>query len=179
MNISVTFRNSEGENWQKAYVEERVVKLKKYLEAPAEAHVILSTEKFRNVVEINLSANGWNVNAKEEAKDIHLAVDSCIDKIEKQLKKQREKTREHKPKSIRHVTSKTAEGEGEEEEEYTAAKVVETRKVVLKPMSLEEAALELEENRSRFIMYRDTASEKVSLVYRLDDGNFAHIETNS
>lgn len=93
MNISVTFRTSEGENWQKTYVEERIVKLKKYLDVPSEAHVVLSTEKFRNVVEINLSANGWNVNAKEEAKDMHLAVDSCIDKIEKQLKKQREKNR--------------------------------------------------------------------------------------
>ncbi len=177
MNISVTFRTSEGENWQKTYVEERIVKLKKYLDVPAEAHIILSTEKFRNVVEINLSANGWNVNAKEEAKDMHLAVDSCIDKIERQLKKQREKTREHKPQSIRHADEKTTERL--EEDEYAMAKVVETRKVVLKPMSLEEAVLELEGGKARFLIYRDTASEKVSLVYRLDDGNFAHIETNS
>ncbi len=176
MNISVTFRTSEGENWQKTYVEERIVKLNKYLDVPAEAHIILSTEKFRNVVEINLMANGWNVNAKEEAKDMHLAVDSCIDKIEKQLKKQKEKNREHKPKSIRHAASKTSEGI---EEEDSAAKVVETRKVVLKPMSLEEAAMELAGNKARFLIYRDTATEKVSVVYRLDDGNFAHIETNS
>lgn len=177
MNISVTFRTSEGENWQKTYVEERIVKLNKYLDVPAEAHIILSTEKFRNVVEINLSANGWNMNAKEEAKDMHLAVDSCIDKIEKQLKKQKEKNREHKPRSIRHSGTKSAEGP--EEDDYAAAKVVETRKVVLKPMSLEEAVLELDGNKARFLIYRDTASEKVSLVYRLDDGNFAHIETNS
>ncbi|KAF0155664.1 MAG: putative sigma-54 modulation protein [Syntrophaceae bacterium] len=177
MNISVTFRTSEGESWQKTYVEERIVKLKKYLDVPAEAHIILSTEKFRNVVEINLSANGWNVNAKEEAKDMHLAVDSCIDKIERQLKKQREKTREHKAQSIRHADEKTTEGL--EEDEYAIAKVVETRKIVLKPMSLEEAVLELEGGKARFLIYRDTASEKVSLVYRLDDGNFAHIETNS
>jgi len=177
MNVSVTFRTSEGENWQKNYVEERIVKLKKYLDVPAEAHVVLSTEKFRNVVEINLSANGWNVNAKEEAKDMHLAVDSCIDKIEKQLKKQREKNREHKPRSIRHGAEKTAEGP--EEDEDASAKVVETRKVVLKPMSLEEAVLELDSNKARFLIFRDTASEKVSLVYRLDDGSFAHIETNS
>ena len=176
MNISVTFRTSEGENWQKTYVEERIVKLNKYLDVPAEAHIILSTEKFRNVVEINLMANGWNVNAKEEAKDMHLAVDSCIDKIEKQLKKQKEKNREHKPKSIRHAASKTSEGI---EEEDSAAKVVETRKVVLKPMSLEEAAMELAGNKARFLIYRDTATEKVSVVYRLDDGNFEHIETNS
>ncbi|OQB55874.1 MAG: Ribosome-associated factor Y [Deltaproteobacteria bacterium ADurb.Bin151] len=176
MNISVTFRTSEGENWQKTYVEERIVKLKKYLDVPSEAHVVLSTEKFRNVVEINLSANGWNVNAKEEAKDMHLAVDSCIDKIEKQLKKQREKNREHKPRSIRHGSPKTDESM---EEEDSAAKVVETRKVVLKLMSLEEAVLEMEGSKARFLIYRDTASEKVSLVYRLDDGHIAHIETNS
>ena len=176
MNISVTFRTNEGENWQKTYAEERIAKLDKYLDVPAEAHIILSTEKFRNVVEINLSANGWNVNAKEEAKDMHLALDSCIDKIEKQLKKQKEKNREHKPASIRHASGKTAEGM--EEDEY-AAKIVETRKVVLKPMSVEEAVLELGGNKARFLMFRDTASEKVSLVYRLDDGNFAHIETNS
>ena len=113
---------------------------------------------------------------KEEAKDMHLAVDSCIDKIEKQLKKQREKNREHKPKSIRHGGQKTEEGM--EEDDYTA-KVVETRKVVLKLMSLEEAVLEMEGSKARFLIYRDTASEKVSLVYRLDDGNIAHIETNS
>ncbi len=177
MNISVTFRTGEGENWQKTYVEERMIKLKKYLDVPAEAHIILSTEKFRNVVEINLSANGWNVNAKEEAKDMHLAVDSCIEKIEKQLKKQREKNREHKPKSIRHAGAKSAEGM--DEEDYTASRVVETRKVILKPMSLEEAVLELEGGKARFLIYRDTASEKVSLVHRLDDGNYAHIETNS
>jgi len=148
MNISVTFRTSEGENWQKTYVEEKMVRLNKYLDVPAEAHIILSTEKFRNVVEINLSANGWTVNAKEEAKDMHLAVDSCIDKIEKQLKKQKEKNRQHKPKSIRHPGVKPAEGL--EEEEEAPAKVVETRKVVLKPMSLEEAVLELEATKPVF-----------------------------
>jgi putative sigma-54 modulation protein len=175
MNISVTFRTGEGENWQKNYVEERIVKLKKYLDVPSETHVILSTEKFRNVVEINLSANGWDVHAKEEDKDMHLAIDSCVDKIEKQLKKQKEKIREHKPRSIRHADRKAEELE---EDDYTA-KVVETRKVVLKFMSLEEAVLELEGNKAHFIIYRDSTSEKISLVHRLDDGNFAHIETNS
>ena len=64
-------------------------------------------------------------------------------------------------------------------EKHGLIHVVETRKVVLKPMSLEEAVLEMEGNKARFLIYRDTASENVSLVYRLDDGNFAHIETNS
>jgi putative sigma-54 modulation protein len=175
MKISVTFRNGEGENWQKIYAEERIQKLKKYLDMPTETHIILSTEKFRNFAEINLSANGWNVNAKEEAKDMHLAVDGCIDKIEKQLKKQKEKTREHKPRSIRHSEAKVTE----DEEESSVNKIVETRKIVLKPMSHDEAVIEMEASKANFIIYRDSSSENVSLVYRLDDGNYALIETNS
>ena len=102
MKISVTFRNTEGEKAQKDYAEEKIGKLKKYLDATAEAHIVLSVEKFRNMVEINLSSNGWTINAKEKDKDVRLAIDKCIDKIEKQVKKQKEKNRKRKPVSIRH-----------------------------------------------------------------------------
>ena len=134
-------------------------------------------EKFRNFVEINLSSNGWNINAKEEAKDMHLALDSCIEKIEKQLKKQKEKIREHKPKSIRRGKEKS--DEGEEAEESNISKIAETRKVILKPMSFDEAIMEIEGTKDSFIIYRDSSSENVSLIYRRDDGNYALIETNS
>jgi putative sigma-54 modulation protein len=176
MKISVTFRNGEGENWQKVYAEERIQKLKKYLDAPAEAHIIVSMEKFRNTTEIHLSSNGWNINAKEEAKEMRLALDRCIDKIEKQLKKQKEKVREHKPKSIRRGSEKAVERG--ETEEAAVSKIAEMRKVILKPMSFDEAIMEIEETNDRFIIYRDSSSENVSLVYRRDDGSYMLIETN-
>jgi putative sigma-54 modulation protein len=134
-------------------------------------------EKFRNFAEINLSSNGWNINAKEEAKDMHLALDKCIEKIEKQLKKQREKIREHKPKNIRRGKKKSEEGE--EEEELNISRIAETRKVILKPMSFDEAIMEIEGTKDRYIIYRDSSSENVSLIYRRDDGNYVLIETNS
>jgi putative sigma-54 modulation protein len=176
MKISVTFRNGDGENWQKVYAEERIQRLKKYLDAPAEAHIVVSMEKFRHFAEINLSSSGWNINAKEEAKDMHLAIDSCIEKIERQLKKQREKIREHKPRSIRRSNEKLDQ---EEAEEPTVTKIAETHKVILKPMSFDEAIMEIEGTKDRFILYRDSSSENVSLVYRRDDGNYVLIETNS
>ncbi len=175
MKISVTFRNGEGENWQKNYAEEKMQKLKKYLDAPAEAHVVVSMEKFRNVTEINLNSNGWNINAKEEAKDMRVALDRCVEKIEKQLKKQREKIRQHKPKTIRRAQEKPLNEE--EIEEPTASKIMETRKVILKPMSFDEAIMEIEETNDRFVLYRDTSSENVSMIYRGDDGRYTLIET--
>ena len=175
MKISVTFRNGEGENWQKNYAKEKMQKLKKYLDAPAEAHVVVSMEKFRNVTEINLNSNGWNINAKEEAKDMRVALDRCVEKIEKQLKKQREKIRQHKPKTIRRAQEKPLNEE--EIEEPTASKIMETRKVILKPMSFDEAIMEIEETNDRFVLYRDTSSENVSMIYRGDDGRYTLIET--
>jgi putative sigma-54 modulation protein len=175
MKISLTFRNGEGEGWQRIYAEEKMQKIKKYLDTPAEAHIIISMEKFRNSAEINLSSNGWNINAKEEAKDMRIALDRCIDKIEKQLKKQREKIREHKPKSIRRGQVKSS---GIEETDEITNKVTETRKIILKPMSFDEAVMEMEENGDRFIIYRDSSSENVSLIYRREDGKYTLIETN-
>jgi len=90
MKISVTFRNGEGENWQKIYAEEKMQKLKKYLDAPAEAHIVVSIEKFRNVTEINLNSNGWNINAKEEAKDMRVRWTDAWKKL-KTAQKQRER----------------------------------------------------------------------------------------
>jgi len=179
MRISVTFRNKEGENWHREYIEERLKKLKKYVDNPVEARVVLSVEKFRNVAEVNLMANGLNVNAKEEAKDMHLAIDDAIEKIERQLKKKKEKIRTQKTNSVRGGNIGGMEQRVEDVDEAPDTRVVETTRIVLKPMSLDEAIMEVESLKNRFIIYRDSSTEKVSVVYLRDDGKYLLIETNS
>ncbi|MGV8079677.1 MAG: ribosome hibernation-promoting factor, HPF/YfiA family [Syntrophales bacterium] len=176
MKITLTFRNTGGEDWFKQVVDERLGKLQKYLDHPAEAHVVLSVEKFRHVAEINLSGDGANVIAKEEAKDMNTAIDNAVEKVERQLKKHKAKIRTHK--------SGAARGEDKvlrvepADEETQDSRVVETRKVVLRPMSLDDAVLEMDTVKNRFLIYRDIATENVSLLYRRDDDNFILIETN-
>jgi putative sigma-54 modulation protein len=179
MRISVTFRNMEGENWQREYIDDRLLKLKKYIDNPVEARVILSVEKFRNVAEVNLVADGLNMNAKEEAKDMHLAIDNAIEKIEIQLKKRKEKRRSQKTNSGRNGSISEMDENVEEIDETLDARVVETRKITLKPMSIDEAIMEIEALKKRFIIYRDSSTENVSLVYLRDDGKYIHIETRS
>ncbi len=179
MQVSVTFRNTGSENWFKDYATERLSKIQKYIDKPVEAHVVLSVEKFRNVAEVNIMAKGINLVGKEEAKDMQLAIDNVIDKIERQIKKHKEKSRDHKA-----GTGRAEEKGGPREssagfEEESRARVVETRKVVLKPMSLEEAMIEMEGSRNRFVIYRDAQSENISVIYRREDGNFALLEANS
>ena len=178
MKISVTFRNKEGENWHKEYIDQKLKKLEKYLDTPVEARVVLSVEKFRNVAEVNLMTNGQNMNAKEEAKDMYLAIDNAIEKIERQLKKRKERIRGHKTNTARGEEITVAE-QYLEEDEVQETKIVEVKKVTLKPMSLDDAIMEIDSSRNRFVVYRDSSTENVSIIYVRDDGKYSLIETSS
>lgn len=179
MKISVTFRNTEGDNWHKEYIDQKLKKLDKYLDTPVEARVVLSVEKFRNVAEVNLMTNGQTLNAKEEAKEMSLAIDNAIEKIERQLKKRKERTRGHKTNAARLEGAAPREVYPDDIDEAQEVRIVEMRKVVLKPMSLEDAIMEIDVSRNRFVVYRDSSTEKVNIIYVRDDGKYALIETSS
>lgn len=178
MKIAVTFRNREGENWHKEYIDQKLKKLEKYMDSSVEARVVLSVEKFRNVAEVNLMTNGQNLNAKEEAKDMYLAIDNAIEKIERQLKKRKERIRGHKSNTSKGEEITLAE-HYDDSDEVQESKVVEMRKIVLKPMSLDDAIMEIDSSKNRFIVYRDSSTENVSIIYVRDDGNYTLIETSS
>lgn len=179
MKISVTFRNTEGDDWHKEYIDQKLKKLEKYLDTPVEARVILSVEKFRNVAEVNLMTNGQTLNSKEEAKEMSLAIDNAVEKIERQLKKRKERSRGHKTNAGRLDAASPREAYPDDMDESQESKIVEMRKVVLKPMSLEDAIMEIDMSRNRFVVYRDSSTERVSIIYVRDDGKYALIETSS
>ncbi|MCX7816499.1 MAG: ribosome-associated translation inhibitor RaiA [Syntrophales bacterium] len=174
MKISLTFKNIESEDWFRKYVEERLGKLSKYLGGPVDVHVVLSVEKFRNVAEINLSDDGLMFFAKEEAKEMVLAIDEAVEKIERQLKKHREKVRGYK------VTNRNTLAEGlssPDREMEGESRIVETRRIVLEPMSHEDAIMKLETSKNRFVVFRDASTEAVCVLYKRDDGHYMMIQT--
>ncbi len=180
MHITVTFRNTEAEEWLKEYVDKKLSKLEKYIDKPVDANVTLSVEKFRNVAEIKLLAKGVNLNGREEAKEMVLAIDNVVDKVERQIKKYKEKTRNRKDNS----SKSRGEPEGqvvteEYEEDEDQQRIVQIKKVVLTPMSVDDAILELEETKNRFVIFRDSSSENVSVIYRRDDDNYVLVETTA
>ena len=106
---------------------------------------------------------------------MHLAIDNAIEKIERQLKKRKERIRGFKSNQSRSEAADRESG-GEEGEELPESKVVETRKIVLKPMSIDDAIMEMETTKNRFVIYRDSSLENVNVIYRRDDGKFALLE---
>src|SRR5690606_25718075 len=86
----------------KAYVEEKVSRVKKYIDEPIDAQVVVSVEKkIRHRAEVTIVAKGITIKASEETNDMYAAIDNVVDKIERQLKRYKEKIKEHKPLSGR------------------------------------------------------------------------------
>ena len=96
MQTSVTFKNLDSSENLRAYVSDKLDRFDKYLYNPAEANVVLSVEKFRHIAEINIAGDKLNIIGKEETNDMYSAIDMALDKLEKQIKKNKQKIRERR-----------------------------------------------------------------------------------
>jgi putative sigma-54 modulation protein len=91
MKISLTSRHLKPTKELKNYAKERLRKVKKYLSEPIEANIILTWEKFRHIVEITINHSGITIRGEEVATDMRAAIDKAMEKIEKQLRRQKDK----------------------------------------------------------------------------------------
>jgi putative sigma-54 modulation protein len=169
MDISISFRHVAPDDTLKRYVEEKLVRLQKYVETPLDMHVVLSVERtYRQRVDVMFTLNGVVINAHEVMDDMYAAVDRIVDKLEVRLKRFREKVkryREAKPK----FPASALEEEG--------AKIFVTKPVDAKPMDPEEAAMQLAASGNNFIIFRDIERGNVCVMYKRKDGNYGLIET--
>ena len=177
MNISVTFRHMEASEAVRAYVEEKLEKLKKYIDEPIDAQVVIGvSKKIRNTAEIVLQARGVTIKGAEESGDMYASVDAAIDKIERQLKRYKDKIKRHKPMSgpERQVqkTVLAAESFDEGHEEPIVIKKV---NFAVKAMSVDEAVMQMDLLHKDFLVFVDNESGDISVVYRRSDGNFGLI----
>ncbi len=160
----------------KKYAEEKVSKLKKYLDIPVEAHIVLSVEKFRHQADITLSLNGTRIKAVEETEDMYSAIDQVMDKIEKQVKRHISKTRDHRPESTRDEDSSMNDLAEQDSVLAQDEPVIEVEKMVAKPMDPEEAAMQLNLSKQDFLVFRNSRSNEINVIYRRGDNDLKLIE---
>lgn len=90
--VAVTFRHTQPTDALKQYAEEKIHRIGKYFYRPLEAHVILSVDsKQRQMAEVEVRVRGNTIHGKEETEDLYSAIDLVMDKIERQIKKRKEK----------------------------------------------------------------------------------------
>jgi len=96
MQLTVTFRHMEPSEKLKEYSHDKLARLEKYLDAVIDAEVVLTVEKFRHRAEVLIVSDGLKIKAEEETEDMYAALDMVVDKLEKQIKRHREKLKAHK-----------------------------------------------------------------------------------
>jgi ribosome hibernation promoting factor len=90
--VSVTFRHTQPTNALKDYAQEKIHRLGKYFSRPLEAHVVLAVDsKECQIAEVELHTHGTIIHGKEQTLDLYSAIDLVMDKIERQIKKRKEK----------------------------------------------------------------------------------------
>ena len=174
MQIAVTFRHIESSEGVKDYVKEKVEKLEKYLENPREAHVVLSSEKFRQIAEITIVSDGVTLNSQGRDSDLNAAIDQMVDKIERQVRERRGKA-----KRKRGAPATLSSPEGEEVSPEVRAELpplIQRRRTLVKPMSIEEAAAQLDLLQLNFFIFINSESGQINVLARIKDGGYEWIE---
>lgn len=159
----------------KEYIEEKLEKLNKYLEDSdnVRANIIVKVKNHEQRVEITIPLKAFILRSEETKEDFYAAVDKAIDKLERQIRKNKTRimSKQIKP-SQDFVVEAFADAEEEDEK-----KILKRKKVEVKPMDEEEAILQMELIGHQFYMYKDSDTNKPAVVYKRTDGNYGIIES--
>jgi putative sigma-54 modulation protein len=184
MHFSVTFRHMEASDAIKEYAREKVDKIKKYFPDPIMAHVVLTTERgYQHVADVNITLhNGLIIKGHEVTEDMYSSIDLVAAKIERQVRRYKEKIRGHKARadlSSIPVAYHILEGEAEEGEtaKPTGPKVIKTESHEARALSVEEAVMQMNLLHLEFYVFRNVQTSQLSVVYKRPDGNIGLIDT--
>ena len=177
MQTSVTFKNLDPSDHLKSYVGDKLDRFDKFLDNPAEANVVLAVEKFRHIAEINITGDRLSIIGKEETVDMYSAIDMVLDKLEKQIKKNKEKIRERRSAAKNRNRSMPDEEINPPDEDIE--RQIKIRNSEYKPMDIEEAVLQMDLIEDNFLVFTNARSDQINVLYRRRDGHYGLIQPSS
>ena len=158
-----------------AYAEKKVMKLARFFDEDAEALVVFSVEKNRNIAEITVHGAGTWFRAKESTSDMFASIDAAVGTIEGQIRKNKTRlARRLRQDAFVRTAEETSFAAEEPEEEL---KIVRTKEFYFKPMTREEAILQMNLLEHNFFAFRDEDhGGSFAVVYRRNDGGYGLID---
>lgn len=177
MNIDFLARNLELDDTIRDYTSDKLEKVFKFLEDPVDVRITLEREKHRSIAEVRISHRFGDIQATEETDEILDSINLAVDKAEKQARRSRKKFIDKRRKADRdnghhwpmEVLEASSIARGR------TPRIIKSSSFSIKPMSLDEAALQLETSRNDFVVFRDAASDQVNVLYKRRDKNYGLI----
>ena len=171
MQTSVRFKKLESSDALRSYVSEKLNRMDKYFSGPTEASVVLSIEKFRHSAEINITGDRLVINGKEETEEMYAAIDMVLDKLEVQIKKSKQKSRDFRAKDKTEALA--SESAVDEDPDMPQIRV---QHIEYKPMDVDEAVMQMDLIKNNFLVFTNARTEAVNVLYRQKDGNYGLIQ---
>jgi putative sigma-54 modulation protein len=181
MQVNITFRHLDPTEALKSHVKDRVAHVQRYIDRPSEAHAVLHVDNLDHRAEITVKAGRFLLRGTAKTQDMYASIDAAADKIERQLKKHKEKLYNHKanghgsewkPVEVRHDVLDILE-----HPDRPSHRVVKSTQFQAKPMSLDEAILQLDLLDSHFFVFQNAKDGAINVVFHRDDGTYGLVET--
>ena len=180
MHIEYQARNYPLDDDIREYTANKLAKAFKFLEEPIEVRVLLEIKKHRNIADIHVSHRFGVVQAAEETGEMRDSINVAVDKIGKQARRSREKHQDRRRRADRKNGGEWAEWPVDVLERGSVAadeapRIIKSSVLSIKPMSLDEAALQLESSKNGFVVFRDAGNDQINVLYKRRDDNYGLI----
>lgn len=158
----------------KSYIEEKIGKLDKYFENSQDisATIVVKVRGKEQIVEVTIPIHKAILRGEQSHDDLYAAIDLVSDKIERQIRKNKTKIKKQKTNFVNFNVDFDLEKEESEDKS-----IVKRKSIEMKPMSEEEAILQMELIGHEFFVFKDLKSDNVSILYKRKDGDYGVIET--
>ncbi|HEX9137676.1 MAG TPA: ribosome-associated translation inhibitor RaiA [Nitrospirota bacterium] len=173
MQVTVIGRHIEATDALKQYAQEKFSRLEKYLPKTSQTVITLSVvKKVHHIAEAVIKSNGVLIQASEETEEMYSAIDLLVEKIERRVRRYKEKLVDHK-----HQTNKAAAlAPSASSQEERIPQIIKIKRFDLKPMLPEEAVMQMELLDKDFFIFSNIGSGHINVIYKRKDGNVGLIE---
>jgi putative sigma-54 modulation protein len=176
MRIEYTGRQTEVPRELRALAERKLRKLGRLLRGITHVHVILSSDKHRQIAEVTVQSPNLTLTASEQSRDLAVSLGNVLDKLARQARKHVGKLQERKRQGPPRGSAVWAAAAPSAPGGDGGPRIIRSRRFVAKPMTIDEAALEVGAAGDGPVVFRDAATARVSVLYRRKDGNLGLIE---
>jgi putative sigma-54 modulation protein len=191
MDIRVLGKHIAVTEGMKEHLREKLMKFERYAPRLVESHVVLKKEKYLFTAEITLLAKNLRAYGEASSKEnVFTAIDQAYLRVEKQLKKYREKVKDHHKhrtagaKIAALIPDDLPEAAGESrksrKQETAAPKIIRSSRpfVAARPLFPEDAGSQLRETQQSFLVFQNASNQKVNIIFKREDGQYGLIEPN-
>jgi putative sigma-54 modulation protein len=186
MQMSVTFRHMEPSEALKQYVVDKLQRVRRLFPDPIRAQIVLSLERYLHKADIIITLNnGLSIKGTELTEDMYAAIDLVMDKIERQVRRYKDKINSHRPTPgpevlVSYEVMRPLNEVGAQEpasEPEPSYSIIKTTKFFAKPMSPDEAIMQMNLLGNDFLVFTNSDTRDVNVVYKRADGNYGLVET--